>query len=231
MVRLSGHWAISSISLALLPSRSAEPCQPGVAGFGPSRRPAVAALLARVRATLGAARSVHISGTIRQAGKTVSVNLAITRSGELSGQISQDGAVITVLATHGRTYLKLTPAFLRIAHLPATICSLFCGKYLESPAARPLSGLNLASMTHSLASTPAHEVKFLGAVTTGGQPAWLLQDSHGDSIYVAARGKPYVLREVAPPGQGSVNLTQWNAVRIPGPPPASRVVTPSQLTR
>jgi hypothetical protein len=75
------------------------------------------------------------------------------------------------------------------------------------------------------------QVPKLGAVTVGGgQTAWLLQDSHGNSLYVAARGKPYLVRKVAaPPGEGSVNLTQWNAVRIPGPPPASQVVTLSQL--
>ncbi len=234
MVRLGGHWAISAFSLALLPSRSAEPCQPGVAGFGPSRRPTVAGLLAGTLAALRAARSVHVGGTIRQGGKTASVNLAITRSGELSGQISLNGAVITVLSTHGHAYLKLSPAFLRIAHLPASVCSRYCGKYLESPAVRShvvFPGVNLASLTKFLATTPTRGFKYLGAVTTGGQPAWLLQDSHGNSVFIAARGKPYVLREVAPPGGSSLNLTRWNGVRIPGPPPASQVVNLSQLTR
>lgn len=234
MVRLGGHWAISAFSLALLPSRSAEPCQPGVAGFGPSRRPTVAGLLAGTRAALRAAHSVHIGGTIRQGGKSASVNLAVTRSGELSGQISLNGAVITVLSTHGHTYLKLSPAFLRIAHLPASVCSRFCGKYLESPAVRShvvFPGVNLASLTKVLATTPTRGFKYLGAVTTGGQPAWLLQDSHGNSVFIAARGKPYVLREAAPPGGSSLNLTQWNAARIPGPPPASQVVSLSQLRR
>jgi hypothetical protein len=83
-----------------------------------------------------------------------------------------------------------------------------------------------------LTSTPAREVTLLGAVSVGGEPAWLLQDSHDNSIYLAAHGGPYILREVsAPPGEESVNLTQWNAVRIPGPLPASQIVRPSQLTR
>ena len=87
-------------------------------------------------------------------------------------------------------------------------------------------------MTHSLTRAPPSAVKYLGAVTIGGQLAWLLPDSHEDSLYVAAHGRPYVLREVAPPpGEDSANLTQWNAVRIPGPPPAGQLVTLSQLTR
>ena len=234
MVRLSGHWAITALSLAFLPSPSAEPCQPGMAGSGPSRRPDVAVALREMSTAVRTASSVHISGTIQQGGKTVGVNLGITRSGEFSGQITEYGAVFTVLATHGHSYLKLSAAFLRIAHLPATACSTFCGRYLEYPKAQSqqlVSGLSMASMTRSVGSTPAGKVKYLGAVTVGaGQPAWLLQDSHGNSLYVAAHGKPYLVREVAaPPGEGSVNLTRWNAVRIPGPPPASQVVTLSQL--
>jgi hypothetical protein len=235
MARLSGHWAISGLSLASLPSRSAEPCQPGMTGPGPSRRPTVAVLLREMSGALRAARSFHITGTVAQDGKTVGVNLGLTRSGELSGQISESGAVLTMLAMHGHAYLKLSAAFLRVAHLPATACRLFCGKYLEYPAAEShvlLGHLNMASLTHSLTSTPDREVTLLGTVSLGGQLAWLLQDSHDNSIYVASHGKPYVLRVVsAPPGKDSLNLSHWNAVRIPGPPPASQIVNPSQLTR
>ena len=86
-------------------------------------------------------------------------------------------------------------------------------------------------MNHSLTSTPARDVRLLGAVRVGGQPAWLLQDSQGNSIYLAAHGEPYVLREVsAPPGEVSASLTQWNAVRIPASPPANQIVRPGQLT-
>jgi hypothetical protein len=215
MVQLSGHWAITALSVAPLPSRSAEPCQPGMTGYGPSRRPDVQMLLREMSAALRAASSVHLSGTIQQGGKAVGVNFGITRSGEFSGQVSENGAGFTVLATHGHSYLKLSPAFLRIARLPVTVCSQFCGKYLEYPANRAhelFANLNMASMTHSMTSTPAREVKLLGAVTIAGQLAWLLQDSQENSLYVAAHGKPYVLREVGPPpGEDSVNLTQWNA--------------------
>jgi len=85
MAQLHGHWAITALSVAALPSRSAEPCQPGMTGYGPSRRPAVAALLGQMSAAVRAASGVHISGTIRQGGKTVGLNVGITRSGGLSG--------------------------------------------------------------------------------------------------------------------------------------------------
>jgi hypothetical protein len=233
MARVGGHWAITALSVAALPSRSAEPCQPGMTGPGPVRRPAVAVLLRQMSAALRAASSVHISGTIRHGGKILGVNLGITRSGELAGRVSENGAAITVLAARGHSYVKLTAAFLGLAHLPATACSRFCGRYLELPGAQSralLTGLSMASMTHALTSTPPGKVKFLGAVAVAGQLAWLLVDGHGNSIYVAARGKPYVLREVAaPPSTDSASLTQWNAVRIPGPPPPGQVVHRRQL--
>jgi hypothetical protein len=233
MVRLAGHWAITALSVAPLPSRSAEPCQPGMTGYGPSRRPDVAVLLRGMRGAVRAVGSVHVSGTIQQGGKTLGVDFGITRAGAFSGQVSEEGAAFTMLATHGRSYLKINPAFLRIAHLPANACSRFCGKYLQYPATRAhelIAHLNLAAMTRSMTSAPAREVKLLGAVIVDGQLAWLLQDSHENSLYVAAHGKPYVIRAVGPPpGEDSVNLTQWNAARIPVPPPASQVVHPSQL--
>src|SRR5258707_1420921 len=158
MVQVSAHWAITALSVATLPSRSAEPCQPGMAGAPPSRRPNVTVLLRQMSAALRAASSVHISGTIRQGAKTLSLNLGITRSGAFSGTISENGAVLTVLARHGHSYLKLSAAVLRIAHLPATACSRFCGKYLVLPPLQShqlLAGLNMASITPSLTSAPA----------------------------------------------------------------------------
>jgi hypothetical protein len=237
MVQLGGHWAITAVSLATLPAPSAEPCQPGMAGAGPTHRPNMAVVLRDMGAALRAATSVHLSGTIQDGGKTLAANLGMTRSGQMSGQISEDGAVLTVLATQGHTYVQLSAAFLKLSQLPASACSLFCGRYLEFTPAQSralLNGLNMTGLVNSLipsiASTPAHAVSYQGTVSVGGTLAWLLV-SNGTSVFVAARGKPYVLRVVAPQlGEGALNLTQWDAVRIPGLPPASQVVNLRQLT-
>lgn len=230
MAQLGGHWAISALSLEMLPNRSAEHCQPGISGSGPSHWPEVTVLLHQMSLAMRTVSSVHISGTVRQNGKTLGLDLGITGSGGDSGQISEDGAAIIVLVTHGHNYLKLSPSFLKVSHLPAAVCSLYCGKYLEYPASQSLlGGLTLASMTHSLTSTPSHQVKLVGAVTVDGQLAWLLSDPQGDSAYVAAHGKPYILKTAASPENGTLTFTQWNAVSIPGPPPASQVVNLSQL--
>jgi hypothetical protein len=49
----------------------------------------------------------------------------------------------------------------------------------------------------------------------------------GSTVYVAAQGPPYPLRVTK--GVSRADFTQWNAVTIPPPPPASQVVDLSQL--
>jgi len=49
----------------------------------------------------------------------------------------------------------------------------------------------------------------------------------GSVAYVAAQGVPYPLRLMK--GSDRIDFTQWNAVTIPPPPPASQVVDLSQL--
>jgi len=238
MVRRSGHWAITAFSLAFLPSHNALVCQPGMSGAGASGHPDPAVLLRKTRAALQAATSVHMTGTVSQGGKNVDLNLAMTRAGGMWGQISEDGAGFTVLATQGQTFLELSAAFLKLQHLPASTCALFCGRYLElSPAQSQqlLSGLNMSrligAITSSIAGMHAGTVTYVGTGTADALPAWLLMDSGGNLAYIASRGSAYLLRVVAPqPSSGDVSLTQWNTVRIPGPPPASKIVSLSQLT-
>jgi hypothetical protein len=238
MVQLGGHWAITAFSLAFLPSRSALACQPGMSGAGASRRPDVAVLLRTMRTALRTARSVRVSGTVREGGKSLGVNLGMTRFSGISGQISEDGAAFTVLATRGQTYLELSAAFLKLSRLPAAACTLFCGKYLELTPAQSqplLSGLNMPSLmdsiSNSIADMRADAVTYVGTGTADAQPAWLLMDPQGNLAYIASQGRPYLLRVVAAqPSAGAVSLTQWDAVQIPGPPPPSQIVSVSQLT-
>lgn len=111
---LDGRWAITGFSIAVLPSRAAEQCQPGVTGQGPSRLPGATALVRQMTAAMRAARSVHIAGTVREGGSPSGVNLSMTRSGQLFGQVSQGGHTFTVLALPGHFYLRITAGFLQV---------------------------------------------------------------------------------------------------------------------
>ena len=197
-----------------------------------SAPPKASALVQRANAAMQGAKSVHLSGTVKQGSQTLGLNLSMTRSGEMSGQFSEGGAAFTVLSTQGSTYMKLSGAFLRFSHLPSAACTLFCGKYLKVTAAQShnlVGGLSMSNFTASMAKGSPH-VRNAGTATVNGQQAWVLHVSDGSTAYVASQGKPYLLRIVAGhAASGVLNLSQWNAVTIPGPPPANQVVNLSQL--
>jgi hypothetical protein len=46
-------------------------------------------------------------------------------------------------------------------------------------------------------------------------------------VYVAARGTPYPLRIQS--GENQLAFSDWNTAALPPPPPASKVITDSQL--
>jgi hypothetical protein len=234
MSLLHGRWAIASFALASLPSQSAERCQPAVAADAP-RPPATAALLKDMAAAMRDASSVHVSGTVDQDHQTQNLDLSMTRSGEVSGLIGQNSTQITVLVTGGQAYLQINPSLLRLGHLPASACKQFCGKYVRTSATQTpgLSGLDMSTfisqIAQSITKTPAAKVSFGGTIAFGTSPAWVLQEAQQQgTAFVAARGQPYLL-QLSQPGQGAVTFSQWNAAHIPGPPPASKLVNPTQL--
>lgn len=220
------RWAAASaaVATALLVAG----CSSG-GGGGSAAKPSVAA----IKAAMLSARSVHMSGSINQAGKPITVNLSLTRSGDAYGTMAVDQAQFQVLATGGKSYIKLSRSFLvNVANAPASACSLMCGKYLSLSGAQSAGMLGSLSMTNlmqqMLKGSPS--IKYSGTATVNGQQAWVARDSDGSTAYVAATGKPYLLRLVGHSGSvGRIDFTEWNSVTIPPPPPASKVVDPSQL--
>jgi hypothetical protein len=207
-------------------------------GGGGSAVPAASAppsppvLASEVKSALRGASSVHIDGSVVQSSKTVHLSLSLTRAGGVSGLLSVNGAEFTVLSTHGSTYIKVTPGFIRYVKMPATACTLVCGKYLKASAAQSQSLVGQFSMASLLGSMAGKTPSFHygGTTTVNGQTAWVLHVTDGSTAYVAAHGTPYPLRVVAPPARhGQLNFTQWNSASIPSPPPASKVVDLSQL--
>ena len=189
--------------------------------------PDSAALRQQVKTAMAKATSVHISAMVSQGGSKVSVNMSMTRSGDMSGTVSADQTPVNVLVTQGHTYLKVSPGLLKSQHLPSAACALVCGKYLKTPngqAKGMLNGLDMPSLLRQMSAT---SLTYVRTVTVNGQPAWQMRASDGSTVYVAAQGPPYPLRVTK--GVSRADFTQWNAVTIPAPPPASQVVDLSQL--
>jgi hypothetical protein len=194
--------------------------------------PAARALLSRATAAVKSATSVRVDGNISHSGTAEGMDLALTKSGDVYGTLVVGGGTLTVLGIGGKSYVKVSAAFLKEAKLPSAACVLMCGKWLKlrpSDAKNMLSGIGWTTMVGSTSGPPPAGLKVRGTATVNGVPAWILRPSAGGAIYIAARGQPYPLRLVAPGHAGQINLTDWNTATIPPPPPASEVVDLSQL--
>ena len=196
------------------------------ASAGPPPDPA--ALGKQVRSATAKATSFHVLAVVTDGGSKISMNMSMTRSGEMSGTMSANKVAVTMLVTRGHSYIKISSGLLKSQHLPSAACALVCGKYLEVPAGQAKgmrNGLDMPSLLRQLSAT---SLTYVRTVTVNGRPAWQMRASDGSTVYVAAQGPPYPLRVTK--GVSRADFTQWNAVTIPPPPPASQVVDLSQLT-
>jgi ABC-type glycerol-3-phosphate transport system substrate-binding protein len=137
---------------------------------------------------------------------------------------------VSAALTQGHAYVKVTSALLKSQNLPTAACALVCGRYLKVPPSQAksmLADVQWSSLLGRLKSMP--KWSYVRTVTVNGQPAWQLRAADGSAAYVAAQGPPYPLRLMK--GFNRIDFTQWNAVTIPPPPPASQVVDLSQLQR
>lgn len=218
----------ASAAAALLASG----CSSGTSA-GPSATPSVASLITNMATAVKQAQSVHLAGAVPNDAQHYQMNLSLTKTGEVSGTIQVGSASFVLLATQGKTYIKVNADFLNYLKVPAAMCSLFCDKYLVAPGSMKslTSSASFSGIVLPIAqgATPAG-LTMSGQATINGQPTWVLDAKDGSKIYIAAQGKPYLLR-VTPPGNssGELDFTQWDSATIPPPPPASQVVDISKL--
>lgn len=207
----------------------------GGSGSGSGSPPSATALAQQLRTAIKGATSVHVSGVVTQHGQTIHMDLGLTKAGGMSGTLSVGSAPVTILATGGKVYMKMTASALKAMNLPTTACAIVCNKYLV------LSAADAKGMTGNMGwgellnpstfkGNPGPGVKVTGPFTVNGQQAWKVSDKSGNG-YVAAHGPAYPLRITPPKGQGvgQIDFTQWNSVTIPGPPPANQQVNLSKL--
>jgi hypothetical protein len=228
----SGFVRAAVAAIAALAGLSAAACSsPGSGTSGV--RPA-SALLPEVQAAVKSAQSVHMTGNVTSGSQAVSFDLTFVGASGLAGTMTVGGASLGLLTVAGQTYIKINSSFLALAKAPASDCKKVCGKYVKVPASDAQSITGALSMTGLIegifsklpATAKTSKVDFVPA-TYQGQP--VLQFKHaGYSLDVARNGKPYPLAITAPNGE-YLDFSDWNAVTLPTPPPASQVVTLGQL--
>jgi hypothetical protein len=229
----SGFVRAAAAAVAALAGLSAAACSSAGSSAPSAARPA-SAVLSEVQAAVKSAQSVHMTGNVTSGSQSVSFDLSFVGASGLAGTMTVSGASLGLLTVAGQTYIKINSSFLVLAKAPASACAKVCGKYVKVPAADAQSITGALSMTGLIEGifgklpAPANTSKddFVPA-TYNGQP--VLQFKHaGYSLDVARSGKPYPLAITTPNGE-YLDFSDWNAVTLPAPPPASQVVTLSQL--
>jgi hypothetical protein len=187
-------------------------------------------LMPQVQEAARTATSVHVTGTVTQGSQTVTLDVSFSGS-SLAGSIGLNGATFYVLSLNGKTFIKLNAAFLQVAKAPASVCARICGKYVEVPASSASQITGSMSMQQLVAqvfsnkniSDAASSGCVFSPATWNGQAALQCHQAPY-TIDVAAHGKPYLLYVLGSKGEHIV-FSDWNAVTLPQPPPASQVIS------
>jgi hypothetical protein len=199
----------------------------------PADTRSAATIVTQVKAALRSASSVHMAGKLRSKGTAVGLDISLIRSGGFSGFIQSGGTELNIVNTGKRVYIRVTSAFLKIAHAPAGVCKRVCGKYIAAPPSEAKTITGDFSMSELLGSVSGALPRYVkgGTTTIAGQPALALHGSDGSTLYVAATGTPYPLRAIAPKptNAGQLDFSQWNAVPPIAAPPPREVISLSQL--
>jgi hypothetical protein len=181
----------------------------GVAAKSPNE------IVAGAKTLADAAKSVHVSGTLKSAGTPITINMTLLAGKGGSGQLSQNGLSFQLIQIHGTVYIKGSAAFYQ--HIAgAAAAQLLQGRWLKAPASS--GGLAaLASLTdlHTLLDTTlaSHGTLRKGAITSvNGQKAIAVSDSStGGTLYVATTGPPYPVKvSIGGSSSGAVTFSQWN---------------------
>jgi hypothetical protein len=194
-------------------------------------------VMSHVRSQALAAKSVHISGSVKQGATTIGLDLSFDGS-DFAGTVAENGKTITTLALGGVFYVKVTPEFLTITKLPAAttaaFCKKYCGRYIELPesSAPDLTGnasmkalVQQAFSAKIVSQAKQSSIKFVPATFNGQQVLQATQD--GYTFDVTTGSAPYPILWA---GKGQrVEFSDWNSVTLPPKPPAKDVVSLSSL--
>ncbi len=196
-------------------------CSSGTSGAPGAHGPSVASLISSMKSGFASAKSVRMSGTLPEQGKTITLNLGMLRSGDMSGNLSVGSTHLTILVTGGKAYELVTMAFFKIiektTHVPSSVCALMCSKCIAVPISS-FSTFGLPAMTTQIDD----KIPIAKSVPHVGEPAYELSGSNGTRLYLARNGTHYVLGMVVGTF-GTLNFSDWNAVPPVSPPPASQV--------
>jgi hypothetical protein len=206
----AGAFALLLTLLALLSGcGSSSPAGNGLSAKSPAE------IIAAAKAAVAGAATAHVSGSVIDAGKPISLDMELVAGKGGKGRLTLEGLSIDLVQLKGAVYLNGSSAFYtKVAG--AAAAQLLQGKWLKASA----TGSNFASLAQlsdlgKLINTAlASHGKLAGAPakTIAGQKAVGVTDvSKGGTLYVASTGTAYPL-EITKSGAGGGTITfdRWN---------------------
>lgn len=198
-------------------------------------------VLAKARAAVAVARSVHIVGEVVQAAGPTRFDLKLTGGPGAIGSIEIAGGRVEIVRIGGDIYFKADEKTLAsgLGGTSAEIAKLVAGRFIKGP----LTDQRLASFAHltNLKDFTTNVLEPSGAISrVAGKPidgvrtVGLLNDNaaRGGTLYIADEGDPFPLLIEALAGRsdtGTLRMKDWNAVVTVTPPPADQVIDLSRL--
>lgn len=209
----------------------------GCAGSGAGERRLAsktpAQVLAAAKAAALGAATVHVSGSIVNEGKPISLDMELVSGQGGRGQVSLGNLSVRLIDLDKTVYLDGSAAFYR-HFVGARAARRLPGRWLVAPAGRGALS-SLASLTNmrkllALALSGHGALSRVRSTTVGGRPAVAVSDgARRGTLYVSATGTPYpieITRRGA--GAGSISFARWNKPITLNPP--KRAIAVEQLS-
>lgn len=175
---------------------------------------------------LGSARSLRISGSIRESSGSEVVNLVIYSDNDLNGSLTIAGHLVDMTRIGETDYYRAPPAFWESAgKLPATLAKSLAPDWISLPNSSSDgmgTSFDFAGLVSSFESDPG--LTLVGHQKVDGHTAVGVKTKNGDVLWVAASGKPYPISDVRPgtgTGSGTLTFSGWNAFKLPTAPKKS----------
>jgi hypothetical protein len=205
-----------AIPFSLLALAGATGCGSSSSGGSGLASKSPAEIVTAAQAAADSASTVHVTGSIVNAGAPIGLDMELVNGKGGRGRLSENGLSFELVELGGYVYIKGSQAF--YTHVAGSAAAqLLQGKWLKASAGSgTFSSLtSLTNLRKLLDSTlTSHGALTKGATSTvEGQQAIAIKDStRGGTLYVATSGTPYPL-QIAKGGSsgGRIAFNHWNA--------------------
>jgi hypothetical protein len=191
-----------------------------VAGCGDSSGTGIASkapveIVTASKAAADGASSVHVAGSISNAGTSIALDMDLQAGKGGRGRISESGLSFEVIELGGYVYITGSPSF--YDHFAGSAAArTLRGKWLKAPATnRGFASLdsltNLRKLVDSSLDTHGPLAKLATRTVAGRQAVGVRDVTRGGVLYVATTGTPFPVAITKADGGGKIVFSRWNA--------------------